>query len=132
MGFINLGMATPMGRLELICMLSMQVAYVLTIVQLLLSKEIQLVNAQNTAKLGSTWSTLGKGQQVVTALISASNPYRLNVQEVPGAPVGRPQCYATINFENPPPLQVWVANYLSNGIYSVGGVRPSCTSHCIN
>jgi hypothetical protein len=94
---------------------------------LLLSTEIQLVHAGNTANLGSAWSTLGKGQQVLTALISApSGRYKLNVQELPGAPAGRPKCYVTVDFVNPGSpdrLQVWVANYLSHGIYSAGGVR---------
>lgn len=93
---------------------------------LLLSTEIQFVYARNTANLGSAWSTLGKGQQVLTALTSApSYRYKLNVQELPGAPAGRPKCYVTVDFVNPRSpdrLQVWVANYLSNGIYSAGGI----------
>jgi hypothetical protein len=94
---------------------------------LLLSTEIQFVYARNTANLGSAWSTLGKGQQVLAALTSApSYRYKLNVQELPGAPGGRPKCYVTVDFVNPRSpdrLQVWVANYLSHGIYSAGGVR---------
>jgi hypothetical protein len=94
---------------------------------LLLSTEIQFVHARNNANLGSAWSTLGKGQQVLTALTSApSRRYKLNVQELPGAPAGRPKCYVTVDLVNPRSpdrLQVWVANYLSHGIYSAGGVR---------
>jgi len=100
---------------------------VLLLLLLLLSTEIQFVHARNTANLGSAWSTLGKGQQVLTALTSVPSwRYKLNVQELPGAPAGRPKCYVTVDFVNPrspDQLQVWVANYLSHGIYSAGGVR---------